>query len=489
MKFLAIPVLVFCCACGQASGASRDTLSAIDSYLRKLEAEHHFSGGLLIVDHGRKVFSKGYGWADRQRQIRFTPRTLASIGSITKSFTAVAIMKLAEQGKLAVTDPISKYFSDVPADKAGITIHQLLTHSGGFHEFLKADGGDYEAVDQAAFLRRAWSEPLLFAPGARAQYTNVGFSLLGMIIEKVAGQSYESYLKELFGPTGVRAIGYRYPAIPGDTIAVGYRNGERWGTHQEHFAAAGGGPYWNLKANGGLEASLGDMFRWITAIDNGAVLNQGSLASLFKPHIQEEANQQQEIWFGYGCNISRSSRGYRVIGNGGSNGIYFARLLRFPDQGLAFYMVTNEQSMNTNMVLPNVLQLYFDGAITKDAVAQRPRFENPQSEVVASLLDKPGVSDLGAALQEAGVVVDDDMVLLEVGQQLMEKGQYERARLLYEYYTRQFPRIVVSWNDLADVYLALKDPVRARTCFEQALRIRPENPRAKEGLRKLDEKK
>ncbi|HRH61148.1 MAG TPA: serine hydrolase domain-containing protein, partial [Chitinophagaceae bacterium] len=239
---------------------NNDTCKLIDSYLTKLENEKGFSGGLLIVKDGRKIFSKGYGWADKDNKIPFTTNTLASIGSITKAFTATAIMKLAEQNKLSLNDPLKKYFPTVPADKANITIHQLLTHSSGFHEFLKQDGGDYEKINKEDFLKRAFEEPLAFKPGEKAVYTNVGYSILGIIIEQVSALEYEQYLKtNLFAPAGIKNIGYHYPPAPNDAIAIGYDNGKKWGTHQQHFKEAGGGPYWNLKANGGLEASLDDM--------------------------------------------------------------------------------------------------------------------------------------------------------------------------------------------------------------------------------------
>ena len=123
-----------------------DTCILIDNYLTKLAVEKNFSGGLLIIKDGKKIFSKGYGWADMDKKIPFTQSSLASIGSITKAFTAAAIMKLAEQNKLSVDDSIKKFFPAISADKANITIHQLLTHSSGFHEFLQQDGGDYEKI-------------------------------------------------------------------------------------------------------------------------------------------------------------------------------------------------------------------------------------------------------------------------------------------------------------------------------------------------------
>lgn len=464
---------------------SNDTCKLIDEYLTKLANEKNFSGGLLIVKDGRKIFSKGYGWADKDQKIPFTQSTLASIGSITKAFTAAAIMKLAEENKLSLDDQLKKYFPTIPDDKAKITIHQLLTHSSGFHEFLKQDGGDYEKINTKDFLKRAFAEPLAFKPGEKAVYTNVGFSILGIIIEQVSGIDYEEFLKtNLFQPLGIKDIGYHYPAVSNDTIAVGYQNGKAWGTHQQHFEQAGGGPYWNLKANGGLEVSLDEMFLWVNSFTKHTILSESTIQKMFTAHIQEEG-YNGESFFGYGCNILRSRRNTKMIDNGGSNGIYFARLIRLPEEGLVFYMVTNESSIHTMMVLPNVTQLYFNGKIEQDALTMQPKFENEQSKQIYDILEKSTTTDLSSELEKENIKVEDDMVLFEVGQLLIQENKTDKAFVLYKFYTKTFPNIVVAWNDLGDIYLTQNNKDEAVKCYQQALKIRPENPRAKESLDKL----
>jgi CubicO group peptidase (beta-lactamase class C family) len=462
---------------------ANDTCKAIDNYLTKLSVEKSFSGALLIVQNGKKVFSKGYGWANKELKIPFTPSTLASMGSITKAFTAAAVLKLAEQQKLSVNDSLKKFFPGIPSDKSSITIHHLLTHSSGFHEFLQNDGGDYEKIETDAFLERAFSEPLSFKPGEKAVYTNVGMSILAIIIEKVSGMAYEAFLKkELFTPAGIKGIGYHYPAADENNIAVGYRDGKRWGTHQQRFKEAGGGPYWNLKGNGGLEVSLDDMFLWVNAVTNHVILNDSSVEKMFTPYIQEE---NSDASFGYGCNITRSRRGTKVVANGGSNGIYFAKLVRLPQEGLIFYLVTNESSVNANMIFPNVAQLYFEGKIIQDALSMKP--DNALAKKVYELVTRPSTTDLHSALAKENMHVDDDMVLLDVGRKLMEEKKTDKALILYTYYTEAFPNIVVAWNDLGDVYREMNKKQEAIKCYEQALKLRPGNPRATDNLKKLQE--
>ncbi len=464
---------------------TKQRIEQIDRYLLDLTKEKKYSGGLLIIKDGTTLIKKGYGYADRENHIPFSSNTLASIGSITKAFTAAAILKLVEQRKLNLEDPLIKFFPDIPHDKSNITIHQLLTHSGGFHEFLKKDGGDYEKIVKNEFLLRAFSEPLSFDPGKKAIYTNVGMSILAIIIEQVSNLDYEQYLKiNLFDKNGIKSIGYRYPIQKMDSIAIGYQNGVRWGTHQTHFDQAGGGPYWNLKGNGGLEASLNDMEKWINGITSERILTKASVDKMFTAQVKED-NLEGEYYFGYGCNISKSQRNTKMIGNGGSNGIYYARIIRLPEEGLVFYMVTNESSINTNMVLPNVTQLFFNGKIDQDAIAIKPKFESEQSKKIYDMLKVNDQIDLGVELNKAGIQVDDDMVLLGVGQALMEERKFKSAYVLYHYYTHAFPNIVVAWNDFGDVLLNLSNKEEAIRCYRNALKVRPGNPRAAEALKKL----
>ena len=148
-------------------------------------------------------------------------------------------------------------------------------------------------------------------------------------------------------------------------------------------------------------------------------------------------------------------------------------------------MITNESTINTNMVLPNVTQLYFQGTITQDALTMQPKFENTLSKKIYDILENSSITDLGSELAKANINIEDDMILLEVGQALMKEKKIEKASILYKFYTKSFPNIVVAWNELGDIYLLQNNKEEAIKCYNQALKIRPGNPRAKENLDKL----
>ncbi len=203
------------------------TFQQIDNYLSELE-KIGFSGSVLIEINNEKIISKGYGFSDKVKQIKNSPNTIFDIGSITKQFTAAAILKLEMQGKLTTEDKLTKFFDNVPKDKESITIHDLLRHQSGL---ISSVGKDYEKISKEEFLNKIFSSPLLFEIGTGFSYSNIGYSLLAMIIEKVSGQTYETYLyNNLWKPAQMEMTGYSRPQFDSNLIAVGYYGDDRiWG--------------------------------------------------------------------------------------------------------------------------------------------------------------------------------------------------------------------------------------------------------------------
>jgi CubicO group peptidase (beta-lactamase class C family) len=311
------------------------------TYLQRLE-KLGFAGVVLVARGETPLFVDGFGLADRERGQRWTPGTVSDIGSITKQFTAAAILKLEEDGKLRVTDPISRYFSDVPADKAAITLHNLLSHSSGLTD---PDIDDYDPVPLAEYLRQVFATPLRFAPGAGYSYENANFSLLGAIIEKLSGESYEAFVrKRLFLPNGMYETGYKLPlwgALGEGRVAQGYLEGKPWGTILGRPMAADG-PHWALRANGGLHTTVYDMLRWARALLTGRVLTPESMKKLWAPYASEGGG----TFYGYGWSIAKAPDGAKIVTHNGGNGIYFADLAIMPDSELVVFLMTNVISEN-----------------------------------------------------------------------------------------------------------------------------------------------
>jgi CubicO group peptidase (beta-lactamase class C family) len=295
--------------------------AALYAYFEKA-AGLGFSGAVLVAKDGRPLLRNGYGWADLRRRIPIRPDTIFDIGSGVKSFTATAIMQLEAQGKLETSDPITKYFPDVPPDKTTATLHHLLTHTSGlsFDYFYDEATPAQRAImrDRDKYVRSVLSYPLAFRPGEGRLYSNTGFSLLAIIVEDLSGQPYEQYVAEhLFKPAGMTETGYYIPRNL-QRVARGYNDGDidygyPWETQWENRK-----PLWDLKGNGGMMTTLDDLHKWLTAIKGEKIVSQQAKDKMFKVHYQRgdqgygwfvaETNGHSFVWSGgdavpYGWNV------------------------------------------------------------------------------------------------------------------------------------------------------------------------------------------
>jgi CubicO group peptidase (beta-lactamase class C family) len=178
---------------------------------------------VLVARDGEVLLHRGYGMADAEAGVPNGPETVYDIGSITKPVTALAILALEEEGRLRTTDPITRFFPEVPEDKRGITLHHLLTHSAGLIGDL---GGDYEAMPRDTLVRRALASGLRWAPGTRYAYSNLGYSLLGAVVEIASGEPYEQYLRDrILLPAGMERTGYVLPS----GARIGVTVADAWG--------------------------------------------------------------------------------------------------------------------------------------------------------------------------------------------------------------------------------------------------------------------
>ncbi len=316
------------------SSASAGYPEKINGFLDRLSSEG-LSAAVLVIDSSGRV-ARGCGMADRENNRAITPQTLFDIGSVTKQFTGAAIVALVEDGKLSFTDSLAKFWPTISKEKAGITLHMLLTHTSGFRDAL---GDDYDSLDRETFLIRALEQPLSFQPGDKFQYSNLGYSVLAAIIEKVTGTSYEKYLRErLFLPAGMERTGYSLMNTPESLIAIGYRADDRWGRPTEKRWGKDA-PYWNLVGNGGILSSIEDMEKWHLALRSTKVLSEASKKIYLHPHVSEQ--QGGSPWYAYGWGVVESPRKTMLITHNGSNGIFYASMLQYFTEGLTIVVLSN----------------------------------------------------------------------------------------------------------------------------------------------------
>lgn len=309
--------------------------AALDGYLRRLEA-FGFSGSVLVARRGAVLLDAGYGFADQERGEPYTAATQFDIASVSKQFTAAAILELEREGRLRVEDTLARFFTAVPADKAGITLHQLLTHTSGLPYLL---GAEYERVSRDEMLRRAFAAPLLLPPGRRFRYSNVGYSVLAAVAEVAGGRPLGELMRDrLFLPAGMRHTGFRLPFWDRLHLAHGYSPDGPWGTPLDHPWAADG-PYWNLRGNGGVISSTGDLYRWDRALAAGGVLTAAERAKFQSPHISEGRNTPSR--YAYGWSITTAPDGSRLASHTGGNGVFETDFRRYLDDEMVLVASSN----------------------------------------------------------------------------------------------------------------------------------------------------
>ena len=309
-------------------------VAADGALARRVEASvpAEFSGQVVVGTADGVIYQGRFGMADRERRIPVTDETLFDIGSITKTFTATAVLKLAAADRLAPAQTLGDWFEGLPEATAAVTLHQLLTHTSGLPLY---SGDDYDACDRACYDAWLGATPLEFAPGERFHYSNAGYSALARIVEKASGRDYESYLQEtLVRPLRLGAVGYR--ELPPDaTVAVGYLDGRRIGRPPE-LGWLADGPSWHLRGNGGLLASADALCRWLGATAAGRTLPDAWRTRQFHPW----AERSEDAAYGYGWVILAKPWGQEIDHTGG-NGFFFADARWFRRRGLLLAITNN----------------------------------------------------------------------------------------------------------------------------------------------------
>ena len=232
--------------------------------------------------------------------------TVYDIGSLTKQFTAAAVVKLEMLGRLDVHQPIGDWLGPVPPDKAGITVQQLLTHTSGLVDSL---GDDYQRLTRRQLVTRALASPLRSAPGTAYHYSNVGYSLLAVIIERASGTGYEQFLAHhLLRPARMTRTGYALPHWRRSDVAVEYDARGSAAGPAVRPSVGGERPWWNLRGNGGLLSTARDLARLAPGAARPRVLDRRAQRELFRPRVHERPAGTTGTATAGCCSTPRSAR-------------------------------------------------------------------------------------------------------------------------------------------------------------------------------------
>ena len=327
---------------------SEDYPQKADDYLNQELKAGRFVGAAMVARSNAIVFMKGYGLANREHNVANAPDTKFRLGSITKQFTAACILKLQEEGKLNLDDPVSKFVPDCSTNWAGVKIRHLLTHTSGIPSFTGFP--DYISTMMLSSppektLERFRNQPLEFKPGERFAYSNSGYVLLGYIIEKSSGMSYEDYVQErIFKPLGMKDTGYDHFEQILSHRATGYaRKGGNWSNSAYIDMTI---PH----AAGALYSTVEDFFRWYQCWRERKILSASSWNAMTTPGKDD---------YGFGIHVGEEL-GRKVLDHGGGINGFGTMMKWFPEADLFIAAFANSESANPGTIARNLAALMFE---------------------------------------------------------------------------------------------------------------------------------
>lgn len=326
--------------------ATNEIASEIDRFLLPYFKPDEPGAAVIVTRDGKPIFRKAYGLADMEKKTRLAPEDVMRIASMTKQFTAAAIMLLAEQGKLKLDDDFTAHLPDYPKQKNKITIDQLLTHTSGIPGYTELPS--FERNREREFTVQGMidtfkNEPLLFTPGTKMRYSNSGYFLLGTIIERHSKMSYADYMAQnIFEPLGMNDTAYEGHERSGRKRVNGYK-----GSDKIELAAASSNtqPY----AAGALVSSVDDLAKWDAAIADGKLLSAESWRKLFEPSNVATGNTSKVArgWF------ATDIRGSDARSHSGGIQGFMSDGVRLPKEKIYAAILFNTESPRVNPTILN----------------------------------------------------------------------------------------------------------------------------------------
>jgi CubicO group peptidase (beta-lactamase class C family) len=327
--------------------AQKDYPALLDKYMQARANANEFTGTVLVAKKGKIIYEKAFGMADRELNVPNAIQTKFEIGSITKQFTAAAILQLVQAGKICLDDKLNRYFPDFPKADS-VTIQMLLTHTSGIKnyteipEFSKICTLPFEKDTMVALIKK---QPFDFSPGSQMSYSSSGYYLLGYIIEKVTGKSYSDYVFE----NVIQKAGLKNTSVNRwDTVlsyrAKGYRKTPtEW---KNAFYISMEGPY----SAGAIISTTEDLYQWNNALFSDKILSRDLFTKMTTPYLNH---------YGYGLIIDTFQNHLRIAHSGGIPG-FASSLSRFPSDEVIIAGLSNNENTHIDGIVNSLACIIFD---------------------------------------------------------------------------------------------------------------------------------
>lgn len=460
--FIVLKILCF------SAVTAREIEQNIDAVVQDFLKLDQFSGSILLGQEGKILYAKAFGEADKDHHVMNTLDTKFNIGSIGKTFTAIAIMQLAEKGKLKVSDPVIKYLPDFPYGDE-ITIHHLLTHTSGMYNYFahpEFATQMYRIRSVSGALPLIYDQELRFdTPGERFSYSNSGIVVLGAVIEKLSGQRYPEYLMEhILTPAGMNDTNINYFEQVVENRASGYIKSPSGRYIRNIFRAP------PANADGGIESTAYDMLKYDQAIYTNKLISAESWEKMSTDYGNE---------YGY-CFRVYNRYGNKIVGHSGGA----------PGLNASFYRYLDDQYILI------VLSNYSDGAIPvahaiaavifgEEYIPPRPDVEEFLYRHLKDKGEEAVLNNIKTLLSENGYEIDSSRPLNRTGYQLLNENDIDMAIGFFKLNIRLFPEEANGYDSLGDAYIRLGDKEEAIVSFQKALEKDPDFQVTKDKLDQL----
>ncbi|MBO0938542.1 serine hydrolase [Fibrella sp. HMF5335] len=451
----------------------------IDALVRQYVDNKQFNGTVLVAEKGQVIVKKGYGMANMEWNIANTPDTKFRLGSITKQFTAMLIMQLVEQGKLKLNEPITTYLPNYPkATGSKITLHHLLTHTSGLPNYTNFptffETVSREPFTPTEFLKKFQDMPLEFEPGSKFSYSNSGYFLLGVVVEKVTGKSYAQVLQEgILSPLQMRDTGYDLFAPIMPKRAAGYEK-------------AGGGyvnaPYLDMSipyAAGSLYSTVEDLYKWDQALYTDKLLSAVGKATMFTPFKDEYA---------YGWGVGNTKVGERkdsllLISHGGGINGFNTLITRAPRDKQLIVLLNNTGGAPLNNMRQNILRILYDQPIEapKKLIADLLR-QSISTDPVATVRQKFAEWKANKSTYDL-----NEGAINALGYELLQNKKLPEAIIVFDLNAEAFPASFNVYDSRGEAYMAAGDKAQAIRDYKKSVELNPRNTGGIEKLRELGE--
>ncbi len=473
-----IAILLFLSTIPSVFGQKKN--EKIEALLNKYTEYGQFTGSVLVADNGKVIYKNGFGMANREWDIPNAPDTKHRLGSITKQFTAMLIMQLVAEGKVDLQAPVSKYLPDYSAingDK--ITIHQLLNHTSGtpnytsFPDFFKKLSRD--PYTPTEMVRMFADSTLNFTPGERFAYSNSGYIVLGAIIEKVTGKSYEEVIQEkIFDPLNMKNSGYDHFGTILKKRATGY---EKQGNTVENA------PYIDMSipfAAGSLYSTVEDLYLWDQALYTEKLLPKKYRDMMFEKYVPAFGE-----YYGYGWEVGKMPIGNTadsvqiIAHSGGING-FNTYITRMPNEKATVILLNNTGRAPLD-----------DITIAINGILHGKPYDLPKQSLATSILAEINSEGLQAGLdfyeknKKSEKYSLKESEINSAGYDLLRNGKKEAAEAVFKLNVEEFPNSSNVYDSYAEALMEQGKNELAITNYKKSLELNPANQNAIDMLKKM----